>query len=478
MSPPLISKAAARYTGAGGREHCSLCRHFSPRRGGRCARVLGDISPRGWCRLFSREMRGLVADASSFNGGGGGPTLSLDFMTPGTLSPLITFTRASTGTYFDSAGVMQTAAVNTPRWDYDPATLQLRGLLLEDQRQNMLPQSDTITGWTGPNTTKIAASGVGPAGTNTMVRQQETATTSNHLTLAPLLTIVAATVYTFSVYAKAQQNRYLQLVIDDNTSNGVVANFDLQTGTISSAAAGAGTATSVAATIQAVNNGIYRCSVTCATNATTTGRAVIALVNTATAAKFASYAGSTANGLLTWGAQFEAGDFGTSHIPTVGSAVTRSIDSCLIPPANMAPWFVSPGGSWFAEFDYFDATPPNGARVIARGDNPVGASPIIVFTARTCGQYDGTASMSAPTVTTAGSIVRVATTWATGSVRACANGGTIGTSATPTTGYGTLATFGARFLSVGTSLSADGHLRAVRYWPAILTDAQMQAMTA
>ena len=144
MSPPLISKAAARYTGAGGKEHCSLCRHFSPRRGGRCARVLGDISPMGWCRLFSREMRGLVADASSFNGGGG-PALGLDFMVPGVLDPRLVFTRASTGTYFNSAGVMQTAAVNTPRWDYDPATLQLRGLLLEEARTNVLLNSATLS---------------------------------------------------------------------------------------------------------------------------------------------------------------------------------------------------------------------------------------------------------------------------------------------------------------------------------------------
>src|SRR6187551_3404122 len=145
MSPPLISKAAARYTGAGGREHCSLCRHFSPRRGGRCARVLGDISPRGWCKLFSREMRGLVADASSFNGGGG-PTLGLDFMQPGSLDPRITFTRASTATYFDSAGVMQTAATNAPRWDYDPATLALRGLLIEEARTNVIVSSAAISG--------------------------------------------------------------------------------------------------------------------------------------------------------------------------------------------------------------------------------------------------------------------------------------------------------------------------------------------
>jgi len=73
------------------------------------------------------------------------PSLDLTFMTPGTLNPAITFTRASTGTYFDSAGVMQTAAVNAPRWDYDPVTLQLRGLLIEEARTNLLLNSATLS---------------------------------------------------------------------------------------------------------------------------------------------------------------------------------------------------------------------------------------------------------------------------------------------------------------------------------------------
>ncbi len=81
--------------------------------------MLGDISPMGWCRLFSREMRGLVADASSFNGGGGGPALALDFLTPGTLDPRLTFSRASGGTYFDSAGVMRNAATHLLLWSQD-----------------------------------------------------------------------------------------------------------------------------------------------------------------------------------------------------------------------------------------------------------------------------------------------------------------------------------------------------------------------
>lgn len=63
--------------------------------------------------------------------------ISLGFLS-GTLDPRITFTRASTGTYFDAAGVMQTAAVDVPRFDHDPVTLQPKGLLIEGARTNVL----------------------------------------------------------------------------------------------------------------------------------------------------------------------------------------------------------------------------------------------------------------------------------------------------------------------------------------------------
>ena len=65
-------------------------------------------------------------------------------MTPGTLPSGVTFTRASTATYFDSTGTMQTAATNAPRWDYDPVTLGLRGLLIEEARTNVLLRSAAL----------------------------------------------------------------------------------------------------------------------------------------------------------------------------------------------------------------------------------------------------------------------------------------------------------------------------------------------
>lgn len=73
-------------------------------------------------------------------GGGGGVTLMLDFLT-GSLDGRIKFTRASSATYFNSAGVITSANNNVPRFDYSPTTLLPRGLLLEGARTNILLDS-------------------------------------------------------------------------------------------------------------------------------------------------------------------------------------------------------------------------------------------------------------------------------------------------------------------------------------------------
>jgi len=70
---------------------------------------------------------------------------SLNFMAPGWLDPGVTFTRASTATYTDAGGTIQTAAVNQPRWDYDPVTHALKGLLIEEARTNVLLNSAVLS---------------------------------------------------------------------------------------------------------------------------------------------------------------------------------------------------------------------------------------------------------------------------------------------------------------------------------------------
>ena len=73
------------------------------------------------------------------------PTLRLDFVNSNVLDPRITFTRASSATYFNSAGALTTAANNIPRFDYNPSTLVCNGLLIEQSSVNILLNSATLS---------------------------------------------------------------------------------------------------------------------------------------------------------------------------------------------------------------------------------------------------------------------------------------------------------------------------------------------
>lgn len=77
----------------------------------------GAVGTFGYIQLGALKM--LLKWAASL----GALALSLDF-TSGSLDPRITFTRASGATYYNSAGTLTTAATDTPRFDYDPNTLQ------------------------------------------------------------------------------------------------------------------------------------------------------------------------------------------------------------------------------------------------------------------------------------------------------------------------------------------------------------------
>lgn len=72
---------------------------------------------------------------------GGRPALALNFLDTASLDSRITFTRSTTATFVGSDGLIQTAAINAPRFDYAPTTLASRGLLIEEQRTNLLLNS-------------------------------------------------------------------------------------------------------------------------------------------------------------------------------------------------------------------------------------------------------------------------------------------------------------------------------------------------
>ena len=100
-----------------------------------------------------------------------GLSLDLAFAADKTLTarkgPTPTFTRASTATFVGSDGLIQSAAINTPRFDHDPVTLACKGLLIEESRTNALLNSDTLS--TQTVTVTAAARTLSFYGTGTVV---------------------------------------------------------------------------------------------------------------------------------------------------------------------------------------------------------------------------------------------------------------------------------------------------------------------
>jgi hypothetical protein len=466
-----VTKSAARYTDAGGREKCAWCRFFMAPRA--CGKVVGPVSPQGWCKYFSRQVAQQYSGAGF--SGGGGASFDQNFLTS-SLGTGAVFTRASTGMYYNASGVLVSAAINTPRFDYDPRTLQLKGLLLEDASTNIITQSVPNGGpWGASAVTVTAASGIAPDGTNTMVRVAETATTAFHTNYC-VVTIVASTVYTVSVYAKAAQNRYLQLMFDNGASSQLFATFDLQTGSISGPLTAAGGAVVGTASIQDVGNGIYRCTISGNLGAFTTGRIFTTLTNVANAGALPSYAGNASNGLLVWGAQVEALSYMSSHIPTTSVSVTRARDS-LVYPAAALTGFSTTQGSWFAEF--IDNIPAgvNSPRVV--GSPSAALTPIWIASGLNANSYDGTAVVGSVNVFAVNTVAKAASTWAAGTAKVVLNAGVVNSGSQPT-GYGALATAG---VSIGggspntSNETLSGWARRISYWPRVLSDSEMQAVT-
>jgi hypothetical protein len=77
---------------------------------------------------------------------------------------LVTFSRASSATYTDSTGTLQTAATNEPRFNHNPITGESLGLLVEEQRTNSIRNNTmvgAVTGTPGTLPTNWGISGVG-----------------------------------------------------------------------------------------------------------------------------------------------------------------------------------------------------------------------------------------------------------------------------------------------------------------------------
>jgi hypothetical protein len=99
------------------------------------------------------------------------PETSLDFVNSQCIDPSYTFTRNSSGTYVGDDGLIKTAAVNEPRFEFDVLSGEYKGLLIEEARTNQLTYSNTFdVAWTDTNITRESTDNLAPDGTNTALR--------------------------------------------------------------------------------------------------------------------------------------------------------------------------------------------------------------------------------------------------------------------------------------------------------------------
>jgi hypothetical protein len=345
----------------------------------------------------------------------------------------------------------------------------LNGLLIEEARTNLaFPSATVATLFTASATTLTATQGAAPDGTLTMVRLAEDATSATHYAFKTF-TVTASGVYTFSIYALAQQNTFLQLFYDDSTAvNGCYVNFNLTTGVISQAIAAFGAGTATRASITAVGNGIYRCSVTGVATTSTTGRIGVVLAQVGNAGFATSYAGTVTNGLLIWGAQFELGAFPTSYIPTVSASQAKTADVVNVPTAG---WFNASAGAMVAETTNL-VTQLGNIRLV--GTTSLVAPLQISPGAGQASTFNGTVTINGGAGQTVSARVAWGVTYSAAGRSVCALGGALGSDAN------TIGAVSAIYLgsaSSGTSNFLNGAMRRFRGWSQPLLGTQLQAAT-
>jgi len=406
------------------------------------------------------------------------PTLNLNFAAAGRLDSRVTFTRSSTATYTNQIGLIQSAAVNEPRFDYDPVTLAARGLLVEEQRVNQATYSDDLTNaaWTKIGSSISANAGTAPDGMTNADKLVEDTANTNHTVFGVIIT---ATTLTTSVYVKAAGRTNI-IMRHYNADDDVVAvNFDLSAGVASKTFTAGATFSNFSYSITPVGNSWYRCTVTSTRSSGTTYSAIVDLSNTNNptfrGGGDCSYTGDGSSGVLLWGFQVEAGSFATSYIPTVAASVTRSADVASV--NTLSPWWNATESTIYSEFDTFST---NDAFPYALG--VINTDEIDVYRIGSSGNvltlmFASSSLQNNSTIATATSLnatIKAAYAVKANDLAGSANGGAAVTDTSATLPSVSTLYLGARSNGTG---PLNGHLRRLAVYPRRLTNAQLQALT-
>jgi hypothetical protein len=423
--------------------------------------------------LTSVSLGAFIGNAVIYTAAGPNPVVNYNFVNGNTTLPSdLTFTRASNATYYNSAGVLTTAANNVLRFDYNPSTRALNGLLLESASTNINPVSNPST-WGLANTAIAPNSTIAPDGTLTAPLITDLAVSSVHFVYSGTAAS-ATTTYTISAYVKQATGRYMCLSF---TSAGIADAFfitvDTQTGTITNSGA-IGGGTYISSTIRVINNGWYCVSVTGITSGAS-WFVVASNTNASNATPATQYLG-TGTGVYVWGGQAEQQNFASSPILTSLSPATRANETLI---ASSIPWFNANAGTIVFNFMFEAVNQPSTAPVYEFDDGTgnnrfvcyMPASSTICEIIIASGGTNTFIQVS--NNLTANTVYSVGLSYSSSGYAACINGGSVitGTSGLPT---------GISELTIGNILQGpSGNIwaRSLEYWNYQFSPTQLQQAT-
>jgi hypothetical protein len=370
-----------------------------------------------------------------------------------------------------------TAAAGQARFDHNPVTGESLGLLIEEQRSNLLQRSEEFNNayWDKSELTVTPNSAVAPDGTLSADQLVENTGLQFRIVSTGTLSVTFGASTTLSVYAK-QNGRNVLLVYFSSGASAAGATFDLNTGTVLTREAN-----NLAATITSAGNGWYRCSITVSPTSSTV---VAAFLMSPTNFPTLNYTGDGYSGIYIWGAQLEAGAFPTSYIKTEGSTVTRNADAASMVGANFSSWYRADEGTLYAEAysPKGGATGSNANHLFNINDPSLGDR-IRVFRNTTKTQFafevrsGGTVYATIDSGSLADNVlVKIAGCIKTNDFAFSINGGAAGTD---TSG---LVPANPTRLEIGTQNQTsesnwNNTIKKIAYYPARLTNAQLQALT-
>jgi hypothetical protein len=256
-------------------------------------------------------------------------------------SAVTAYTPTTTQPITNYIPVLQSAASGEARFDHDPVTGESKGLLIEEQRTNLVL-----------NSTNPADASYFSTGTSNAIRSSNICffdPASNMVELQGISGESSSGIWgrnatfstasrTVSLIVKNINNARYVRVRNRSFDGRTCVSYDLETQTV------IGSSDINTTSITNIGNGFYRI-VFSTTAAGTIAGIYVSLVNSSNAV----FTMTGSERLFVASPQIELGAFPTSYIPTVASQVTRNADAATMTGTNFSSWYRADEGSFYAE---------------------------------------------------------------------------------------------------------------------------------